>query len=362
MKLTLRTIAGTREGGPYTRGARLPGGRRPVRRRSARRTAPGLLRPSYLRVLLTTRCTLDCTYCHGEGVERREFALEEIAPDDIAGMILAGTGLGVAKVKFLGGEPLLYQGLPRLLRRVKASAPHLDTSIITAGCVSPRMLDAAFQAGLDRANMSIHGWTLPAFSIRTGKGAGTHALRGRFLERLLSHGRPTKLNFVWRGPQDDDDLQAFLDWAARVPAVVGLLDDLGQEDLGPGRLLDTLSTLRGRPVRSWRDHDPHSLDTLQVLWADGLLVEIKDRTLGGLAPWSACSTCLARGRCREGIFALRLDNRGRLLPCMDRPDLGIPLQPTYRRGGVAAVAREWTRWLEGLAGCQPLHPTREVAR
>ncbi len=308
-------------------------------------------RPTYLRVVLTTACTLDCTYCHGEGLDRAAHRGERLSAAEVAELVLAGAEQGVRKVKFLGGEPLLRRDLPEILRRVRAGGPDLDLSIITGATVDPAQLDAAFAAGLDRANLTIHGWTLEAFTARTRRDRAAWELRRRFVARLLAHGRPAKLNTVWRGPEDDADLAALLDEVARWPVVVGLLDDLGRDGLGPEALVGTLIRLRGLPASVGTDADPHSLDTLRLRWADGLEVEIKHRHLGALAPWRACAACPVRDRCREGIFAVRLDAAGVLRPCMDRPDLGLPLLPVLRAGGRAAAARAWGAWLGRALAC-----------
>jgi hypothetical protein len=82
------------------------------------------------------------------------------------------------------------------------------------------------------------------------------------------------------------------------------------------------------------------------LWADGLRVEVKDRRLGDLAPWAACAACPRRARCREGIFALRLTHDGWLRPCMDRPDLGVPVGAVFETEGEAAAERAWVAFVE----------------
>jgi molybdenum cofactor biosynthesis enzyme MoaA len=150
-------------------------------------------------------------------------------------------------------------------------------------------------------------------------------LRNAALAALLEEGRFLKLNFVWRGPADAGDLGALLDWAATRPVVVAVLDDLGDPSLGPASVRAAVEGLRGAPARAVVEPDPCSLPTLRLSWGDGLVVEIKHEQLGQVAPWASCGTCPLRARCREGIVALRLTHEGRLLPCLDRPDLAVDL-------------------------------------
>ncbi|MCK6504455.1 radical SAM protein [Myxococcota bacterium] len=296
--------------------------------------------PRYLRVVVTARCSLACAFCHQEGDPATAHA-GGLPGDELDALLAVAVDQGVRKLKLLGGEPLLRRDLPDRIAAARARAPGLDISLITAGAVEVDRLDACFEAGLSRANMSVHGCALPAFQARTGRGEAAFARREAVLARLLERGRPLKLNYVWRGPQDDADLGLLLARAAGWPVVVGVLDDLGCADLGPRSVRAAVERLRGPAPRAWAEPDPDSLPTLRLQWRDGLTVEIKDHHLGQEAPWRACAACPRQGQCREGIHALRLTHDGRLRPCMDRPDVGVDLRSALRRGGPPAAALAW---------------------
>ncbi len=294
---------------------------------------------AYLRVVVTATCPLKCTYCHAEGDP----------PDGVGGLPLpeliallrVAIDQGVRKIKLLGGEPLARRDLPELIRAV--ARPDVDLSVITSGAVPVERLQACFAAGLSRANLSIHGWTEEAFAARA-RAPGRYATRAANIAWLLEQGRFLKLNYVWRGPEDDADLAALLAWCAGKPVVVGLLDELSL-GLGAKPLLDALERLRGPWTEARPEPDPHSLPTLRVSWADGLEVEVKDHRLGDVAPWKACATCPVRAQCGEGVHAIRLTHTGSLRPCMDRPDLAIDLRAPLRSG--ADTARQvWAGFLE----------------
>lgn len=305
-------------------------------------------RPSYLRIVATARCSLACSYCHQEG-DAATAQAGGLPTELLSALIGAGLDQGVRKLKFLGGEPLLRADLPEIIRRARAEDPGLDISLITGGAVDTRRLDACFDAGLSRANLSVHGWGLAAFQARTQRGPAAWGRRQATLAALLDQGRPLKLNFVWRGDQDERDLAELLDVAAGLPVVLSVLDDLGQPALGPAAVINAVTALRGPADARHVEEDPHSLPTLRLRWRDGLEVEVKDHPLGALAPWRSCSACPARAQCREGIYALRLSHTGALRPCLDRPELGVDLVEAWARGGRAAVARAWEgalqRWL-----------------
>ncbi len=296
--------------------------------------------PTYLRVVITARCSLACGYCHQEG-DPATAAARGQSTAALQSLLHTALDQGIRKLKFLGGEPLLRRDLPEVIADLRQRDPSLDISLITGGAVPVDRLDACFEAGLSRANLSIHGWSLEAFAERTQRGARHHAMRQTVLRRLLEHGRFVKLNFVWRGEHDQADLAALLDWAADKPVVVGVLDDLGNEHLGPGAIQEALIALRGFPLHRADEPDPHSLPTLRLTWADGLTVEVKNQHLGAVAPWRACGTCPVRAQCREGIHALRLSHDGHLRPCMDRPDLSFDVAGTLHEQGPVAASDAW---------------------
>jgi len=293
--------------------------------------------PSYLRVIVTTRCTMRCAYCHAEGDFSSDH--DDLTTDELTDAVRVALARGVRKVKFLGGEPLLRPDLPEVVRRLRADDPTVDLSVITAGAVPVRALHALFHAGLSRCNLSIHGFGEEAFARRS-RHPKLRGLRDAVLEALLAAGRPLKLNYVYGGPADEADLQQLLSFAAGRPVVVNVLDDLGRPELSHHTLCSVLERLRGAPARRELEPDPHSLPTTHLYWADGLRVEIKDQRLGEHAPFRSCASCPEREGCREGIFALRLDHRGELRPCL-RPGQTLDLRASLRSSGREGAARAW---------------------
>jgi cyclic pyranopterin phosphate synthase len=295
--------------------------------------------PTYLRVELTERCPLRCEFCHAEGNRPGQVELER---ERVLACIGALVGAGVRKVKLLGGEPLSRRDLPEIVAGIRglgeAHGVTLDISMITSGVGLPDRLAAAFAAGLDRANMSIHGFSLEAFAERGGN-ARMLALRQKNLDALLAGSRPLKLNYVYRGARDDADLDALLAFSAGRPLVVGVLDELSDPHGSPATVEAAVTRLRGRTTERLLVADPHSLPTTELRFADGLRVEIKTSQLGVVAPWRECDACPARARCKEGIFAVRLTPDGWLQPCMDRPDWRFPLAGWVAANDGVAISR-----------------------
>ena len=109
-----------------------------------------------LRVSLTDRCNLRCSYCMpAEGLDWLPTP-EVLTDDEVVRLItVAVERLGVHEVRFTGGEPLLRRGLPDIIRRTTALAPRPETSITTNALGLTRTARALAEAGLDRVNVSL---------------------------------------------------------------------------------------------------------------------------------------------------------------------------------------------------------------
>jgi GTP 3',8-cyclase len=117
-----------------------------------------------LRVSLTDRCNLRCSYCMpAEGLDwlpRKEL----LTDDELTRLIrLAVTRLGISEVRFTGGEPLLRRGLPGLVAAVAALVPRPEISLTTNGIGLERLAGPLHAAGLDRINVSLDTLTPEVF-------------------------------------------------------------------------------------------------------------------------------------------------------------------------------------------------------
>ncbi len=107
-----------------------------------------------LRVSVTDRCNLRCTYCMAEDVQfldRRELLTFE----EIAQFIRVAAPLGIDKVRLTGGEPLMRRDLPRLVRMIAAIPGIRDIGLTTNGLLLAENAQALFDAGLRRINVSL---------------------------------------------------------------------------------------------------------------------------------------------------------------------------------------------------------------
>jgi GTP 3',8-cyclase len=109
-----------------------------------------------LRVSLTDKCNLRCTYCMpAEGLDWLPND-KLLSNDEVVRLVqVAVTQLGVDEVRFTGGEPLVRRGVLDIVERCADLRPRPQLSITTNGLGLARMAGPLAAAGLDRVNVSL---------------------------------------------------------------------------------------------------------------------------------------------------------------------------------------------------------------
>jgi len=109
-----------------------------------------------LRVSLTDKCNLRCTYCMPpEGLNWLP-SPDLLTDAEVVRLVrVAVERLGVREVRFTGGEPLLRRGLPAIVAQTAALRPRPEISLTTNGIGLDRTAAALRAAGLDRVNVSL---------------------------------------------------------------------------------------------------------------------------------------------------------------------------------------------------------------
>ncbi|MEV6763304.1 GTP 3',8-cyclase MoaA [Streptomyces sp. NPDC051105] len=166
-----------------------------------------------LRVSLTDRCNLRCTYCMPEEGLQWLTKSDLLTDDEIVRLIdIAVRLLGIEEVRFTGGEPLLRPGLVGIVERVAALAPRPQMSLTTNGIGLRRTATALKAAGLDRVNVSLDTLRPAAFKILTRRDRHQDVLDG--LQAARDAGlTPVKVNSVLMPGLNADEAPDLLAWA-----------------------------------------------------------------------------------------------------------------------------------------------------
>jgi GTP 3',8-cyclase len=166
-----------------------------------------------LRVSLTDRCNLRCTYCMPEEGLAWLPREEQLTDDEVARLIrVAVERLGVTDVRFTGGEPLLRRGLLDIVRAAARLTPRPRLMLTTNGIGLERLAGALRDAGLDRVNVSLDTLDPSRFQALTRRDRHADVLRG--LRAAVDAGlTPVKINTVLMRGINEDEAPALLRFA-----------------------------------------------------------------------------------------------------------------------------------------------------
>jgi cyclic pyranopterin phosphate synthase len=158
-----------------------------------------------LRISLTDRCNLRCTYCMpAEGLDWMPRA-EQLTDDELVRLIgIAVHDLGVRELRFTGGEPLLRRGLEDVIAVSAALTPRPDISLTTNGVGLSHRAARLAAAGVDRLNVSLDTLRPDRFAAITRRDRLSDVLDGMEAARAAGLS-PVKINTVLlRGVNDDE--------------------------------------------------------------------------------------------------------------------------------------------------------------
>src|SRR4051812_6386352 len=107
-----------------------------------------------LRISVTDRCNLRCTYCMPEEVVFLDKG-ELLTFEEMAQVVRVAAPLGIDKVRLTGGEPLLRRGLPDLVRLLLDVPGIRARGLTTNGLLPAGRARALYEGGLRRLNVSL---------------------------------------------------------------------------------------------------------------------------------------------------------------------------------------------------------------
>lgn len=166
---------------------------------------------NYLRVSVTDRCNLRCTYCMPEeGVDMLTHD-QILSFEEIVEVVKHGTTLGINKVRITGGEPLVRKGIVNLVQMLAEVRGIIDLSLTTNGILLEKFAKPLAEAGLHRINISLDTIDPERFRQITRGGDINAVLRG--IEAAHDSGlRPVKINCVIREDVNEPDAAGVAAW------------------------------------------------------------------------------------------------------------------------------------------------------
>ncbi|AGF72225.1 GTP 3',8-cyclase MoaA [Corynebacterium halotolerans] len=187
-----------------------------------------------LRVSLTDRCNLRCTYCMpAEGLEW--MPTEQTLNDEevIRLITLAVTKLGIRQVRFTGGEPLLRRSLEKIIAATTAlttdEGGSVGTALTTNGLGLDKRITALKEAGLGRVNISLDTLDREHYAKLTRRDRLDHVLRS-IDAAIGADMHPVKINTVVMPGVNEDDIVPLAEYCLRKGAQLRFIE---QMPLGP---------------------------------------------------------------------------------------------------------------------------------
>jgi cyclic pyranopterin phosphate synthase len=298
-----------------------------------------------LRVSLTDRCNLRCSYCMpAEGLQWLP-APDQLTDDELARLLqIAVQRLGVTEIRFTGGEPLLRRGLTGIVAAAAALSPRPEISLTTNGIGLARLAGPLHEAGLDRVNVSLDTLDAEIFVTLARRDRLADVLAG-MAAAAASGLAPVKVNAVlMRGVNDHE--------------AVGLL----RYCLDRGYQLRFIEQMPLDAQHGWSREQMVTADEILTALSAGFSLTSDDLAERGSAP--AESFLVDGGPGRVGVIGsvtrpfcgacdrVRLTADGQVRNCLfarEESDLRTPLRAGADDDDLAA------RWQHAVASKLPGH-------
>ncbi len=178
---------------------------------------------NYLRVSVTDRCNLRCIYCMPEeGIAKKEHN-EILRNEHIIQIIRLFAKLGIKKVRFTGGEPLVRKGIEDIIYQTSKIEGIEDIALTTNGTLLYDYADTLKKARLKRVNISLDTLKEEIFKTITRYGELRDVLKA--IEKSLKIGfNPVKINTVLIKGINDDEVMDFVKLADEYPIHVRFIE------------------------------------------------------------------------------------------------------------------------------------------
>lgn len=185
----------------------------------------------YLRLSVTDRCDLRCTYCIPEGFKDFEEPEHWLTFDEIERVVGAFAFLGVNRVRLTGGEPLLRRNLSHLAARIARLPGVGDLSLSTNATQLARYARELKQAGVARLNVSLDSLKPERIRQITGRDVYDKVLSGLMAGKAAGFS-PIKLNMVLLAGVNADEIDAMVGFCVEHGFILRLIETMPMGESG----------------------------------------------------------------------------------------------------------------------------------
>ncbi len=159
---------------------------------------------NYLRISVTDRCNLRCTYCMPESGIQLLNHKEIISFEEIVDVVKISVKLGIDKIRITGGEPLVRKGIVELVKMIAEIPGINDFGLTTNGILLKQFAKKLKDAGLHRVNVSLDTINPKKYMQITRLGNIQDVIDGIFEAQKVGL-NPLKINCVIKESSNETD-------------------------------------------------------------------------------------------------------------------------------------------------------------
>ncbi len=210
-------------------------------------------RISYLRISVTDRCDLRCSYCMPKHFKGFAEPAEWLNFAEIQRVVSAFASLGVSRIRLTGGEPLLRRNLVDLVAGIHAIPGIHDLSLSTNATQLAKHAAALRQAGLSRVNVSLDSLDRACMQTITGRDSLASVLAGLQQARAVGF-QPIKLNMVVQKGINAHEVMAMTEFCIQQGFILRLIEAMPMGSTGQNTAYMPLEPLRQQIVERFQLH------------------------------------------------------------------------------------------------------------
>ena len=264
---------------------------------------------NYLRLAVTDRCNLRCSYCMPyEGIEFLP-KLHLLSFEEMLRLIRVLSDLGVSKVRITGGEPFVRRDLIKFLWAITEIPAIQKINITTNGVLTAPFVPELKRMGINAVNLSLDSLDRQRFFEMTRRDELPAVLKT--LDSLLEHQISVKINSVVMAGKNDEDILKMVELTENQPVAVRFIEEMPFN--GEGLKLENFMSYRkimekiqnAYPAIKRLDDEPSSTSyNYQIEGFKG--------TVGVIAAYSRtfCGTCNRIRVTPTGLFKTCLYDEG----------------------------------------------------
>ena len=288
-----------------------------------------------LRLSVTDRCNLRCSYCMPEAEYVWLPRHDILQFEEMSTLVDVFARAGVDRVRLTGGEPLLRRDLPELIRMIARKPAIRDLALTTNGLMLVEHARALHRAGLHRLTVSLDTLRADRFKALTRFDSLPQVLAG--IDEAVNFFDTIKLDTVVIRGTNDDEIVPLLEYAKRVGAEIRFIEYM---DVGGATQWSRERVMSRQEMLAVfeREYGPIT-EVVEATSAPADRFLLPDGTIFGIISSTTdpfCSSCDRSRLTADGVWY-------RCLYATNGTDLRTPLRAgTSSDDLLALLAKEWT--------------------